>query len=741
MRHVLSHSGYMLRSPRWFGLHVNGQCPARRGRSRATLQYGPLQQGTGMIFFPSSRSRRSSRVASEKNLLPRARLYALRALVASGTGPGSGGYDAASVAELYQEVIGKAAQNAKTRKAMSDAAQRAIRVLAAKPIPEDSTLFRNARLLSEAVALSEVERALFLLVLLSESVPFLRQALDMSLRCGRLGLEDLLAETLTIDVSAVREALWPEGRLFRVRFLTRDTDATMPLCVAEGLETVLGRSYDSREAMLANFFEPVAVRAHTLADFAHLGPMLDTTLAYLKGSLERRTKGANVLLFGPSGTGKTTLAEAIASELRVALFGVNARGRDGEALKREQRLAAYSLSQLLLTSTGKAIVLFDEIEDVFEQPVEFFFVRESRGRDKAWTNAMLEEHPVPTIWITNRLDVLDPSFLRRFDLALELGTPPMSVRRRLIDTALGDTSVSDPVRARFAADERITPAAVVQSLRVATIVSPGDPREREGVFARVLASRLEREPKPATVSAPCVATAYDLAFINADCDPGGLVESLREDSQASLCLFGAPGTGKSGYAAHLAQALGFDLVVRRASDLLGMYVGETEKNVAAMFSEGRRPRTMLFLDEADSFLSARATARARWEVSLVNEILVQMESHDGLFVCATNLVEALDEAALRRFSVVVKFEALRAEQRRAMLAATLTTLGVDPQVTDRAVLEALDRLDGLAPGDFAGAVKQLRLARANRSPEGFVELLRKRLESRRGRTGKAMGFV
>ncbi|MEI8257380.1 MAG: ATP-binding protein, partial [Deltaproteobacteria bacterium] len=179
----------------------------------------------------------------------------------------------------------------------------------------------------------------------------------------------------------------------------------------------------------------------------------------------------------------------------------------------------------------------------------------------------------------------------------------------------------------------------------------------------------------------------------------------------------------------------------RASDLLGMYVGETEKHVAAMFAEGRRPRTMVFLDEADSFLSARSTARARWEVSLVNEILVQMEAHEGLFVCATNLVEALDEAALRRFSIVVKFEALRADQRRAMLGATLTTLGVDAGTIERGTLERLDKLEGLAPGDFAGTVKQLRLARTNRSAEGLVELLRKRLESRRGRTGKAMGFV
>lgn len=73
-----------------------------------------------------------------------------------------------------------------------------------------------------------------------------------------------------------------------------------------------------------------------------------------------------------------------------------------------------------------------------------------------------------------------------------------------------------------------------------------------------------------------------------------------------------------------------------------------------------------------------------------------------MFACATNLVEALDDAALRRFSMVVKFEPLRVDQRRAMFRARLTTLGLEPDAVDRSVLERLDVLEGRA-----GRLRQL----------------------------------
>ena len=63
-----------------------------------------------------------------------------------------------------------------------------------------------------------------------------------------------------------------------------------------------------------------------------------------------------------------------------------------------------------------------------------------------------------------------------------------------------------------------------------------------------------------------------------------------------------------------------------------------------MFEEAKEEGAVLLLDEADSFLQDRASLKQSWEVTQVNELLTQMESFDGLFVCSTNLMDKLDLA-------------------------------------------------------------------------------------------------
>ena len=74
---------------------------------------------------------------------------------------------------------------------------------------------------------------------------------------------------------------------------------------------------------------------------------------------------------------------------------------------------------------------------------------------------------------------------------------------------------------------------------------------------------------------------------------------------------------------HIARTLGRNLIVRRASDLLGMYVGQTEAQIAQVFEEAERTKSILFFDEADSFLQDRTGAHQNHEVSKVNEILTR----------------------------------------------------------------------------------------------------------------------
>src|SRR3546814_8373929 len=98
------------------------------------------------------------------------------------------------------------------------------------------------------------------------------------------------------------------------------------------------------------------------------------------------------------------------------------------------------------------------MEDAFAGSITERSVAQST---KAWVNRTLEQNPLPTIWITNSTACLDPAFVRRFDLCLELPMPPKPQRERLIRAACGGL-VDDAAVARLA--DRKSNASELQSL-------------------------------------------------------------------------------------------------------------------------------------------------------------------------------------------------------------------------------------------------------------------------------------
>ncbi len=134
---------------------------------------------------------------------------------------------------------------------------------------------------------------------------------------------------------------------------------------------------------------------------------------------------------------------------------------DGDGLARTGRLSAYPLAQRMLARRRDAVLLFDEVEDVFgasDDLVALLRGQRSTGRRKGWMNRILEENPVSAIWITNDADRMDPAFLRRFLLPVAVVTPPRSVRRRMVERHLGDRDLPSALLDELAADAVLAPA-------------------------------------------------------------------------------------------------------------------------------------------------------------------------------------------------------------------------------------------------------------------------------------------
>lgn len=232
-----------------------------------------------------------------------------------------------------------------------------------------------------------------------------------------------------------------------------------------------------------------------------------------------------------------------------------------------------------------------------------------------------------------------------------------------------------------------------------------------------------------------------MTLLNPDAALAPVVDFVVASGSGRICLYGPPGTGKSAFGVFLAQRLDRPALKKRASDLMSPWVGQTEQNLALAFREAEREGAVLILDEADSFLRARDAAQRSWELSQVNELLTQMEDYEGVFVASTNLPDAIDAAALRRFDFKLRFGFLQPEQRARLFALHAERWALRASPDAAAVSEALGWMSTLTPGDFAAIDRRVRALGGNASCGDVLEMLRAELALKPESRRRAMGFV
>ena len=632
-------------------------------------------------------------------------------------------------------------------------------------------LVENVALLGRVLGLGDCERSILLHASLCKYQRDLRPVLVDCKAASAQEAYGMLAHVLGLDASQCAAALRHGGRLETLGLVETPiaehaiTDLGDLMRVSDKLLAVLTAEYADEEAMMAAFTRPAAPASLSLDDFPHVGDDARHLVALLAGAAGTRERGVNVLLYGPPGTGKTEFARLVARLAGCELYEVDCLDRDGSSLSGKERYRSLQVSQAFLRGRDRAALLFDEVEDVFppisEPVLNLFGADDARGASvngKAWVNQTLEQNPVPTIWVSNSIGQIDPAYRRRFQFHLELGNPPRGVRETIARKHLAGLGVSDAFVSRVASRRQVTPAQIQSAARFARLARGAVDDPIEALIERQLeradralgqdAAQDEFRPSP---------TRYDLGLLNVESrfPIPRILAALQERPRATLCFYGLPGTGKTALGEHVARCLERPLMVRRASDLMSKYVGETEQQMARMFADAQRECAVLLLDEADSFLQNRQLAVRGYEVSEVNEMLQGMERFDGVFICTTNLFERIDEAALRRFAFKLRFLPLSAGQRLRMFASEAMGWTPPDAAADAPELEAqaarivpapisarLAALHLLAPGDFAVVRRQAVLLGDAPTPEEFVEQLEREHRAKPDvRHARPMGFV
>lgn len=409
----------------------------------------------------------------------------------------------------------------------------------------------------------------------------------------------------------------------------------------------------------------------------------------------------NFLIYGPSGAGKKTFIHSLARTLNMQIWFVSSRDK-----RRDSELRAAFFACLHRASKQKeSIIVVDGAErllhTVFSSDTDIISFLKRIGQK--------------IVWITDEIEKIDSAFRSYFTYSMYFEAFGLHERiemwrnvmkrqglsRRFHKASITTLSLKYPVKVNI----------VESSVAQAAILYPVG-RKFYDALDRILYAYLRLQSGGHFQHKKIYNTVSDFT-LNGVCTEENIFsfidfchnmdKAIRSGATlplgcGNILFYGPPGTGKTALARFIAESLNRECIVKRASDLLGPFVGMSEQQIAESFHEMERSGAVLVIDEADSFLYSRDIAHQSWEVTLVNEFLTSLEESQGFCICTTNRIEHIDKAALRRFFYRLQFRYANKVQVESLYNTILAPLCKDI-ISDR-LRNRLVSMLYLTPGDF-----------------------------------------
>ena len=518
----------------------------------------------------------------------------------------------------------------------------------------------------------------------------------------------MMAKCLNTNEASILDSLSPQKPLRHFNCLDEDLEVNGELfCFLCGL---------TNEPLTNSFFARYTGETLPWSDFADLAKKHG---AILKRMLTSGDKPANILLYGEPGTGKTSFARALAKEIGRTCYSIaqstSDRGRRTSSTP-DFRFGALQVCDGQI-NPAESMIIVDEADDMLRgidgSGLFAMFGGESRSHtgDKGLLNTVLDTLKTSTIWITNTpAFALDESSRRRFDYSICFGPLNGEQRKRIWKNNIARLKLGRLIGGRQLEEfSELYPVSAGGISQMLENLERMHPRKSEvpRLVEQLMKPHCELLGMKLADDKLLPSKDYSLEGLNIQghVKLERIVEAIRafqhqkgkkdpDRPRMNLLLSGAPGTGKTEFVKYLGDVLKTKVNVRMGSDLLSMWVGGTEHNIAMAFREAEAEHAILFLDEIDGLVQSRTNAQRSWEVTQVNELLHQMENFDGVMIGATNFVQNLDQAIMRRFTFKLQFNFLDDEGKRLFFERMFKSELAEDE------LLRLKAIPNLAPGDF-----------------------------------------